>query len=73
MGLLAAFDLDFMMTSEREWGCYPTLPGLAIYQLSARQGIDAVGVTRWVWNGRQRIRAEKPAFDSSVAITQAHT
>ena len=33
----------------------------------------AVGVTRWVWNGRQRIRAEKPAFDSSVAITQAHT
>jgi len=73
MGLLAAFDLDFIMTSEREWGCYPTLPGLAIYQLSARQGIDAVGVTRWVWNGRQRIRAEKPAFDSSVAITQAHT
>jgi len=54
MGLIHSFDLDFMMTSEREWGCYQTLPGLAIYQLSARPGIDAVGLTRWVWNGRQR-------------------
>jgi hypothetical protein len=30
MGLLATFDLDFVMTSEREWGCYSSLPGLAI-------------------------------------------
>ncbi len=54
MGLLHTFDLDFMMTSEREWGCYATLPGLAIYQLATRPGIDAVGLTRWVWNGRER-------------------
>jgi hypothetical protein len=54
MGLIHVFDLDFMMTSEREWGCYHTLPGIAIYQLSTRPGIDAVGLTRWVWNGRQR-------------------
>jgi hypothetical protein len=54
MGLIHVFDLDFMMTSEREWGCYPTLPGIAIYQLSTRPDIDAVGLTRWVWNGRQR-------------------
>jgi uncharacterized protein (TIGR02680 family) len=58
MGLLHAFDLDFVMTSEREWGCYATLPGLAIYQLATRAGIDAVGVTRWVWNGHQRVRAD---------------
>lgn len=56
MGLLQTFDLDFLMTSEREWGCYPTLPGLAIYQLATRQGIDAVSVSRWVWNGRERRR-----------------
>ncbi len=54
MGLIHTFDLDFMMTSEREWGCYRTLPGVAIYQLSTRPGIDAIGLTRWVWNGRQR-------------------
>lgn len=58
MGLLHAFDLDFVMTSEREWGCYATLPGVAIYQLATRAGIDAVGLTRWVWNGQQRVRAE---------------
>ncbi|MGH2898403.1 MAG: SbcC/MukB-like Walker B domain-containing protein, partial [Solirubrobacteraceae bacterium] len=28
MGLLNVFDLDFMMTSEREWACYATLPGV---------------------------------------------
>lgn len=54
LGLLHAFDLDFMMTSEREWCCYPTLPGVAIYQLAVRPGIDAVGVTRWIWNGHER-------------------
>ena len=54
MGLLRAFDLDFVMTSEQEWGCYATVPGVAIYQLSTRPGIDAVGVTRWLWNGRER-------------------
>ncbi|MGI5864261.1 MAG: TIGR02680 family protein, partial [Myxococcales bacterium] len=58
MGLLHAFDLDFLMTSEREWGCYATLPGLAIYQLATRPGIDAVGVTRWLWNGRERAHLE---------------
>ena len=54
MELLAAFDLDFVMTSEREWGCYAGLPGLAIYQLTARPGFEAVHTTRWVWNGRER-------------------
>jgi uncharacterized protein YPO0396 len=58
MGLLEAFDLDFVMTSEREWGCYPTLSGLAIYQLATRPGIDAVGVSRWLWNGTERHRSD---------------
>ena len=59
MGLIHTFDLDFVMTSEREWGCYRTLPGIAIYQLSTRPGIDAIGLTRWVWNGRQRTLNQK--------------
>jgi hypothetical protein len=60
LDLLCAFDLDVVMTSEHEWGCYPTVPGLAIYQLSTRPEIDAIGVTRWVWNGRQRLRDSTP-------------
>lgn len=51
--LLGAFDLDFVMTSEREWGCYPVVPALAIYQLTTRPGIDAVHTSRLVWNGKQ--------------------
>ncbi|MDQ3578343.1 MAG: TIGR02680 family protein, partial [Actinomycetota bacterium] len=53
LGLLASFDLDVVMTSEREWGCYPEVPGLAISQLTRRDGIDAVLVTPWRWDGRQ--------------------
>lgn len=56
LGLLATFDLDVVMTSEREWGCYPQVPGLAIAQLSRVDGVDAVGVTRWQWDGTQRVR-----------------
>lgn len=61
MGLLESFDLDFMMTSEREWGCYESLKGLAIYHLSTRPGIDAIGITRWVWNGHERVRVHERA------------
>jgi len=71
MGLIHVFDLDFMMTSEREWGCYQTLPGIAIYQLSTRPGIDAVGLTRWVWNGRQR--TQHIANDTEVDYPEGET
>lgn len=58
LGLLATFDLDVVMTSEREWGCYPQVPGLSIAQLTRVEGIDAVGVSRWRWDGRRRHQVE---------------
>jgi hypothetical protein len=71
MGVLAQFDLDVVMTSESEWGCYTTVPGLAIYHLTALPGIDAVAATRWVWNGRERrqtdvVQAPAVAPDNGV-------
>ncbi len=60
LGLLATFDMDVVMTSEREWGCYPEVPGLAISHLARRDGIDAVLVTPWRWDGRERQRVERP-------------
>ena len=54
MGVLAQFDLDVVMTSELEWGCYRTVPALAIYHLTTLPGLDAVAATRWIWNGRER-------------------
>jgi uncharacterized protein (TIGR02680 family) len=59
LGLLATFDMDVIMTSEREWGCYPQVPGLGICQLARQDGIDAVLVTPWRWDGRERRRAEE--------------
>ncbi|WP_158895335.1 TIGR02680 family protein [Amycolatopsis anabasis] len=59
LGLLAAFDLDVVMTSEREWGCYPEVPGLAIAQLSRTDDVAAVLVTNWEWDGRTRTRVDR--------------
>lgn len=54
LGVLSQFDLDVIMTSELEWGCYTTVPALAIYHLTTLPGFDAVAATRWLWNGRER-------------------
>ena len=67
LGLLASFDLDVVMTSEREWACYPTVPGVAIAQLSRREGVDAVLVTPWVWDGRERRRTPRGIPFASAA------
>ncbi|MFF1400430.1 TIGR02680 family protein [Streptomyces sp. NPDC058287] len=60
LGLLHAFDLDVVMTSEREWACYRQVPGIAIAQLSRVDEIPAVLVTRWEWDGAQRTRGAEP-------------
>lgn len=67
MGLLESFDLDFVMTSEREWGAHATISGLAIYQLVT--DADAVATTRWVWNGKQKVLA--PVADTPSASLRA--
>ncbi|MGI8695667.1 MAG: TIGR02680 family protein [Mycobacteriales bacterium] len=59
LGLLAAFDLDVVMTSEREWGCYPEVPGLAISHLSRVDGVAAVLVSNWEWDGSRRTRIDR--------------
>ena len=63
MALVREFDLDFVITSEREWGCYAELPGVAICQLQRREGIDAVHVSRWTWDGRARRPDAAPGRD----------
>ena len=72
LGLLAAFDLDVVMTSEREWGCYAEVPGLAIAQLSRIDGVAAVLVTRWEWDGAARTRVERATEspDGAAAATR---
>jgi uncharacterized protein (TIGR02680 family) len=60
MGLIREFDLDFVLTSEREWGCYATLPGVSICQIIRREGIDGVFVSRWTWDGHAKREERDP-------------
>ncbi len=60
MGLIREFDLDFVITSEREWACYAELPGVSICQLQRREGVDAVFVSRWAWDGRAKQHQPDP-------------
>lgn len=60
MGLIREFDLDFVMTSEREWGCYAEIPGLSICQIVRREGMDAIFVSRWSWDGHERRTESDP-------------
>lgn len=60
MALIREFDLDFVVTSEREWGCYAELPGVSICHLQRIENIDAVHVSRWTWDGRAKQRENDP-------------
>lgn len=71
LGLLRAFDLDVVMTSEREWACYPQVPGIAVAQLSRVDDIDAVLVTRWEWDGSERRRGMEPGARSDALAAAA--
>jgi uncharacterized protein YPO0396 len=52
--LLASFDLDFVMTSENERGCYPCMPALAICRLSRAADVPAVLNEVFIWNGKSQ-------------------
>jgi hypothetical protein len=70
MALIREFDLDFVMTSEREWGCYATLPGVSICQIIRREGIDAVYVSRWTWDGQAKLKEPDIARPLAAARDQ---
>ncbi|WP_182347756.1 TIGR02680 family protein, partial [Tomitella gaofuii] len=67
LGLLASFDMDVVMTSEREWGCYAEVPGIAIAQLARTDGVEAVLVTRWEWDGTRKLHAPVPVRADATA------
>jgi uncharacterized protein (TIGR02680 family) len=60
MALIREFDLDFIITSEREWACYAELPGVSICQLQRREDVDAVFVSRWTWDGKAKKQQPDP-------------
>ena len=52
-GLLVAFDLDFVVTSERLWGDYPTVPKLAIYEALRSPAERGIAQYKHLWDGHR--------------------
>ena len=50
--IIRSLDLDMVATSENEQGLYAQLDGLAIYQLVAEEGIEAILAARTIWDGK---------------------
>jgi uncharacterized protein (TIGR02680 family) len=64
LGLLTEFDLDVVMTSEREWATYPEIPGIAIANLFRLPDTPAIHVEHWSWDGVARERVGEPAMSA---------
>ncbi|MFE7558640.1 TIGR02680 family protein [Kitasatospora sp. NPDC057500] len=57
--LLAALDLDLVLTSDHEWCTYRELSGIAVHQLIAGgDGDDAVTSARFTWTGTDLLADE---------------
>lgn len=52
-GLLVDFDLDFVVTSERLWGDYETVPRLAIYEALRSPTERGIAQYKHLWDGRR--------------------
>ncbi|WP_216894129.1 SbcC/MukB-like Walker B domain-containing protein [Nocardia alni] len=51
--LLAALDLDLVLTSDHEWCTYAELSGIGIHQILTGGGDDAVTTARFTWDGTE--------------------
>lgn len=52
--LLVRLNLDFLITSERLWGCFATVPSLEIYEALREPTVPGVAFVHFHWDGRQR-------------------
>ena len=53
--LVHKLDFDYIMNSQALWGCFETVKGLRIAELSRPQDSQVVSVIRYTWNGREKI------------------
>ncbi|WHX49402.1 TIGR02680 family protein [Paenibacillus woosongensis] len=59
--LLTDMGFDYMMTSQVLWGCYDTVPKLAIYEIYRPKDVDFVTLFRYRWNGKRKEYVESGA------------
>ena len=54
LGLLVDLDLDFLLTSERMWGAFHTVPNLHIYECLRDPNARGVATVHYTWDGRAK-------------------
>lgn len=54
LGLLIELDLDFVLTSERVWGCFPSVPSLHIYECLRDPAVPGIATLHFTWDGHRR-------------------
>ncbi|PRX99950.1 TIGR02680 family protein [Allonocardiopsis opalescens] len=54
LGLLVRLDLDFVLTSERLWGCFPSVPSLNIYECLRDPAQRGVATLHFTWDGERK-------------------
>lgn len=54
LGLLVDLDLDFVCTSERLWGCFPTVPSLHVYECLRDPLRRGVATVHYTWDGHRK-------------------
>ncbi|MHB8293422.1 MAG: TIGR02680 family protein [Acidimicrobiales bacterium] len=52
--LLVQINLDFLITSERMWGCFKEVPSLEIYEALREPSVPGVALVHFRWDGEQR-------------------
>ncbi len=52
--LLVDLDLDFLITSERMWGCFREVPSLEIYEALREPSVPGVALAHFRWDGHER-------------------
>ncbi|MUL41926.1 TIGR02680 family protein [Streptomonospora sp. PA3] len=54
LGLLVELDLDFVLTSERVWGCFESVPSLHIYECLRDPAVPGIATLHFTWDGSRR-------------------
>ncbi|MCM3749258.1 TIGR02680 family protein [Paenibacillus pasadenensis] len=56
--LLTDMGFDYMMTSQVLWGCYDSVPRLAIYEIHRPKDSNTITLFHYRWDGKKRVLVE---------------
>ena len=67
--LLTDMEFDYMMTSQVLWGCYSTVPRLAIYEIYRPKDADYVTAFHYRWDGKD-LKLGEPELEAAAGMEE---